>query len=387
MSILLLILSGSGPPARAGADAWSVVSSPSPGEASLLRGVSAYDASHVWAVGEYLPTSSPYKTLIVSYNGSSWSQDTSPNPAGTGDNSLYGVSANTGSSGDVWAVGDHTLPSSSVGSTLIERWNGSSWSIVSSPNPGGTLGEDHLRAVSTLDSTHAWAVGYYTGSGGYNSMILSWDGSSWTQDTSQNPDASYNVLFGVAAGADDDVWAVGYKGSPSSSALLTEHWNGTSWSAVAAPLPRSTISAQFRSVTYITSDNVWAVGYYTDSTGRKTLAENWDGSSWTIYSTPNPDTTDQFNGVAGLESDFVWGVGHSAAGDSTLTEVYNGSSWSTVSSPDVGSAANVLNAVVVVPGAARCVGGDLWTVGGEHDTNASFQTLIEQYSITSCSGP
>jgi hypothetical protein len=66
MDLLLLTLGGGTPPVRAGADAWSVVSSPSPGDASLLRGVSAYDASHVWAVGEYLPTSSPYKTLIVS---------------------------------------------------------------------------------------------------------------------------------------------------------------------------------------------------------------------------------------------------------------------------------------------------------------------------------
>src|SRR5215469_6280943 len=55
----------------------------------------------------------------------------SPN-AGSGANALFGVSAIA--SNDVWAVGEFS--SVSAGQTLVEHWNGVSWSVVASPNVG-----------------------------------------------------------------------------------------------------------------------------------------------------------------------------------------------------------------------------------------------------------
>src|SRR5215467_9326066 len=54
----------------------------------------------------------------------------SPN-AGSGANALFGVSAIA--SNDVWAVGEFS--SVSAGQTLVEHWNGVSWSVVASPSP------------------------------------------------------------------------------------------------------------------------------------------------------------------------------------------------------------------------------------------------------------
>src|SRR5690242_16534021 len=76
------------------------------------------------------PTSPTSK--VVSTCGS-WSTISSPNP-GVGNESLYGIAAV--SANDVWAVGN--TQNNGVGNpqTLIEHWDGTSWSVVPSPNPG-----------------------------------------------------------------------------------------------------------------------------------------------------------------------------------------------------------------------------------------------------------
>ena len=58
------------------------------------------------------------------------------------------------SSSDVWAVG-------SQGSrTLTEHWDGTRWSVVTSPNPlPTTKGNNFLTSVTTVSSGDVWAVG------------------------------------------------------------------------------------------------------------------------------------------------------------------------------------------------------------------------------------
>ena len=71
------------------------------------------------------------------------------------DNFLQGVTAV--SSNLVWTVG---FAYSNLGSvqTLIERWNGSKWSIVSSPDPSSTFND--LQGVARVPgSNKIWAVG------------------------------------------------------------------------------------------------------------------------------------------------------------------------------------------------------------------------------------
>src|SRR5947209_1437898 len=63
-----------------------------------------------------------------------------------------------------------------------------SWNIVSSPNPGApTSSSNGLNAVTTYSSTDAWTVGNYHGSTNDQSLIEHWNGKSWTQQTSPNP--------------------------------------------------------------------------------------------------------------------------------------------------------------------------------------------------------
>jgi hypothetical protein len=58
------------------------------------------------------------------------------------------------SASDVWVVGEDEP--SNTPQTLIQHWDGASWSLVPSPN-SATGG--YLAAVAALSSTNVWAVG------------------------------------------------------------------------------------------------------------------------------------------------------------------------------------------------------------------------------------
>ena len=111
---------------------------------------------------------------------------------------------------NAWAVGEDIGATSAIGgSTLIEHWNGASWSIVPSPTPGADPG---LTGVAARGSGDVYAVGNNIPSingGVVQGLILRWNGSTWSQDTDP-ADGSYSPLFAAAAapGAANE-WAAG----------------------------------------------------------------------------------------------------------------------------------------------------------------------------------
>src|SRR5439155_10311769 len=108
--------------------------------------------------------------------GTAWSTVPAPSPGEFGWlRSVSAVSAN-----DVWAAGTHYVNGLQV--TLILHWNGSTWSVVSSPNDGPFTQElFHVRAVSAND---VWAVGYQLSVFGVNQVdqttILHWNSTAWS---------------------------------------------------------------------------------------------------------------------------------------------------------------------------------------------------------------
>jgi hypothetical protein len=105
-----------------------------------------------------------------------WVVVPSPNVSGQ-DNVLAAAAAN--STSDVWFVGQF-IPDSNqdLTQTLIEHWNGTSVSAVSSPNTG-TLA-NALFAV-TAKSGLAWAAGYFMDDKALQarSLIEALDGQKW----------------------------------------------------------------------------------------------------------------------------------------------------------------------------------------------------------------
>jgi hypothetical protein len=136
------------------------------------------------------------------------------------------------------AVGDYIDLSGSH--VLIESWNGSIWSVTTSPNPG----IDTLSSVSCISTTNCIGVGnYFTASGNQTGLIESWNGISWSVTPSPSPGANA-YLYGLSCISSTDCFAVGQTFDKSNaSQVLVESWNGTSWSVVlgASETPTSTV--------------------------------------------------------------------------------------------------------------------------------------------------
>jgi hypothetical protein len=198
--------------------------------------VSAVSASDAWAVG--ISSNSANSALTLHWNGTSWKQVTSPKASGATGTILNAVSARAAS--DIWAAG---FGNTSTGNeSVVLHSNGTSWTQVTTPNPGGTAGNTFLDGVSANAASDAWAVGnYFTSQTASETLALHWNGTKWTQVTTPNPggtasEAGNNFLNAVSAPTASDAWAVGYfYKTPNPYQTLILHWNGTSWTRVTSP--------------------------------------------------------------------------------------------------------------------------------------------------------
>ncbi|MEO8971649.1 MAG: hypothetical protein ABI406_08635 [Ktedonobacteraceae bacterium] len=180
---------------------WSIVASPDLHASRSLIAISAVSTSDIWAVG-FTGT----RTLIEHWNGSHWNIIHTP---GEGTyarlSSVSALAAN-----NIWAVG-YTNTTGGY-KTLVEHWNGSSWSIVPSPNRGSY--NDMLVAISTASAKNIWAVGWYRDSSHALDTIpymLHWNGTTWSVAKTPNPGSYLYFLVGLAqVPGTGKLWAVGY---------------------------------------------------------------------------------------------------------------------------------------------------------------------------------
>lgn len=420
------------PPAKG----WNAVTSPPVGQEGRLSGVAALSASDAWAVGQFHGTDSLPRTLAEHWNGSAWSVVTSPSP-GQGSNEL--VAAAMLSASDVWAVGDqYNPPSPALSQPLIEHWDGASWSVVPVSPPGdgaslagvaGTSANDiwavglqtrvggsgqadttqpliehwngtawtvvpgatlppasyggpttgWLNAVVALSANNAWAVGTASG----RSLIEHWDGAHWVIVPDAGNTGGGGLGFsGIAAVSASDIWAVGSGalttsgGCGEGGGILLEHWDGSRWSDVApAATSRPGYDSSLTSVAAVAAHDVWAVGsergYRTGKSGADVpLIEHWDGTRWSVVTGPTANTTQGLTGVAAAGGT-AWSVGQfelSNGAGPTLVERWDGSRWSAAPSPSPGTLSNELHAVAAVAAT------DVWSVG-----SSAAGTLAEHW--------
>jgi hypothetical protein len=218
-----------------------VPSVPTPGTSSQLAGVFCTSAGNCWAVGSY-QTPEGQLNQVLHWNGAKWSRVTVPNPAGTGTNvlnELFGVRCAAAS--DCWAVGD-ARKNNQADLDQALHWNGKTWSKVATPTPAGTLSSDFntLFDVVCTSSTRCWAVGNYGTSTSSSEVILNqllrWNGTKWSAVTVPNPggtaDGSGNDLASVRCTSATNCLAVGSYGtiSPFSAQNQALRWNGSKWS-------------------------------------------------------------------------------------------------------------------------------------------------------------
>ncbi|MFL5872202.1 MAG: S8 family peptidase [Solirubrobacterales bacterium] len=255
-------LVGSGLSKRTGSK--QPIAIPAGSSATYLRDISCASSTACTAVGYYL-LGSEYKPLAESWNGSVWSLQSVPNPTeGSAVNAMMSVSCPVGTSvctavgeaaskpvvyrwsGTAWTVSSLSLPPGAVNAglegvscatstsckavgkqrengqptkTLVESWNGTSWSASTSPNPTNEA-ESVLRSVSCTAASACTAVGNYAvkkvgGGEERKTLIESYNGSEWAIQPSTNP-AAFSYLAGVSCSSSIACTAVGRSNSSSS---------------------------------------------------------------------------------------------------------------------------------------------------------------------------
>jgi hypothetical protein len=284
------------------------VSSPNFGDdVNILIGIGAASTSNVWAVGYYVSPDG-VRAMSIRWDGTQWSMIPVPIPASLSNTTLRKVAVLA--TDDVWAVGyAYNLGPGSV--TFITHWDGTAWSVIPSPNPG--VDRNELWGISAIAPDDIWAVGLFetdqSGSGA-DSLALHWNGTEWSQGPTPQFDND-EVLFDVSAISSDDVWAVGYY-HPDTDRALILYWDGTGWTSVSGP---DVGNNYLYGVKALTSDDVWAAGY---AMGAETLALHWDGTQWSRIPSPNPGAiTSNLEAVAAFSTDDVWAVGHFWGGNGT----------------------------------------------------------------------
>ena len=295
---------------------WAMDPSPVTASAlsSVLNAVSCTSATSCVAVGSVRSTvKSPTQPLAVRWNGKHWKQVPARSPSGATNSYLNGVSCTSAKS--CYAVGSYTS-SQTMGSTLIERWNGSGWSIMSSPNASGPT--TTLAAVSctgTGAAASCAAVGSYAtqpvGNPFYAVAERMVHGRWSIVNTPAASENQSNALTAVSCTSAKSCVAVGGR-RRGLGATLIERWNGRVWSVATSMNPKGYLLSQFNGVSCTSATNCIAAGLYSrDGFVDFTLINRWNGKRWAIVSSPKPAGAagSAFTGVSCAAANKCFAVG------------------------------------------------------------------------------
>ncbi len=187
---------------------WKAQSMPEPAGATLT-GVACPTVHACRAVGE-----DNQGLLTEFWNGSAWTVVPAPVPAGT---TLQDVSAISCISADSCeAVGGYESDSNSFWYTLAEVWNGSRWRVQPTPAFSGATSAT-LSAVSCVSATDCEAGGQITTKGGSVAagVLEKWNGTKWTiQEKLPAKQTGPSRVEGVSCTAGLVCEAVGFRSQP-----------------------------------------------------------------------------------------------------------------------------------------------------------------------------
>lgn len=349
---------------------WAIQPTPYPAGANIasLSGVSCLSPDACEAAGYWIPTvGHGRRPLAEVWNGATWTLQVVPG-SGQANDSLSGVSCLTPAA--CFAVGRYREPSGTP-VALAEQWNGSTWAATPSPSPRGAV-PSILDGVSCPAPSACVAVGFYDNTSyTHRTLAESWNGSTWTvQPTADPPHLINNLLYGVSCSAAAACTAVGYSYNHRADTFsLAERWNGTTWTRQHVPGPPGTHTS-LDAVSCPTDTDCTAVG----ATSSGLLAEQWNGTTWTPQTMPLPSGYDfVLNGVSCSSATACTAVGSytSSAQLVGLTERWNGTTWAVQATP----------AKVSALYSVSCASATTCTAVGEHYSYpAGISPLAEQWT-------
>jgi hypothetical protein len=290
-----------------------------------LLGVDCPSETRCLAAGSYQPSEGGTTLLTEIWNEGKWAVQTTPVPSESTSSELVAIGCNN--TAECMAAGSAMI--GGVKKAVIEEWNSPTWTLSTVPLPEGAK-SSQLDGVDCLFSNLCVAVGRYTTSGGsIKSLVEFWNGTAWSIQTVTDPEgAAQSTLLDVACStpANRCTAVGGWKNSLSNQFTLAYRFNGsTTWTLQSTPNPSGSIASVFQEVSCPTETSCTADGSWVSGGGgsNQTLAEVWNGTSWSIQGTPNPSGA-VFSAFFGLScrSTTCMGVGwsrNSLEVDSTMS--------------------------------------------------------------------
>ena len=271
---------------------WNITPVPNPPGMTAgggLGSVSCTATSACMAIGAYSNSSSPFQPLSERWNGTRWSVVPIAHPPGALATLLQSVACTSATA--CTTVG-FAINASGTAVTVAERWNGTRWSIQPTPNPAGTPGAQ-LYGVDCTGASACTAVGAAAvdsaGDPVGPTLAEYWNGTKWRIQPTPTPAApGGGILIGVACPSPSACTAVGASVDATGNALATlaERWNGTRWSIQPTPNPAGAQGFRLAGVACTSPSACTAAG---GSFGNASLAERWNGTKWVIQASPNPE--------------------------------------------------------------------------------------------------
>ncbi len=218
---------------------------------------------------------------------------------------------------------------------VIAQPASASWQQQNTPTPSGSNPTWSLSAVSCTGTATCMAVG------NVDSSLLSESRSGNTWTIVSIPDPGGGQLPGIWCTSSSSCEAVGRFDNGGTTETLAEVWNGSNWTIQSTPNPAGVTSSQLNDVSCVTASRCEAVGQATVSGGNVvTLAEEWNGSNWTIKNTQDVGgaVISELIGVSCTAANSCEAVGESRTGNNfpALAEKWNGSNW-TIQSTSLGT--------------------------------------------------
>ncbi len=353
--------------------AWRLTSSPNRSTGSILWGVSCANTTRCVAVGSSGRNPSPpplYQTQVETLSAGAWTVTPSPNRPSF--NQFLGVSCPT--SARCFAAGSTFDQPTGFDTSLIEKSNGTAWSIMASPNRGN---QNLPAAIDCVDTTHCVAVGTTINAAGHRrTLILTMTGSTWVVTASPNRGALDNWLARVDCTDATHCVAVGHWHNATSDQdrTLILRRNGGAWARVTSP-NRGTSFNRLFGVSCASASRCVAAGVANNtSTGHaETLVETWAGTSWTIMASPNrAGVNNELDAVSCPTTGACVAVGASGLVPNirSLVETLSAGTWKLTASPYRGGSRNFVESVSCRT-AAHCV-----AVGYSQSAANTYRTEI-----------
>jgi hypothetical protein len=336
---------------------WRIQSTPSPGgaRASALNGVSCRSLATCTAVGQTTNSTGAVDPLAEVWTGTAWQIQKTPTATKAWLQQVsagrprdvtrpaYDLSAvSCGATRSCTAVG---VATTSTGSevTFVEALRSGNWTVQATPDPTGAR-LSTLTAVSCRSAVSCVAVGFAEGDPD-RPLVLGevYNNKSWTiQRTSSPAKAIASALAAVSCTSATACTTVGeFANSKGNVVGLAEVRIRTAWAVQALPNASGALDSELNAVSCSSSTACTAVGYSDNSlqSSSVTLAEAWNGATWSTQPTPNPAGSSDvvLSAVSCRSASACTAVGSYTSikfgSQFPLAESWNGSGWSITPTP------------------------------------------------------